>query len=555
MDSPTRLPAIAAAALLFGLLAAPAQAAVVNGLEAVSSGSPFPADACGVPGQRNPDTEVEPAIAVNPKNPRNLIGVWQQDRFTIDGGALSNVVGVSKDGGTTWKQVLVAGISRCTGGPDERTSDPSVSFGPDGRAYLATLTFTDHPELAGGAGPTAMRASTSTDGGLTWSAPATVANDNVYDDREAVTADPARKGTAYYVWVRRQGTFGEQGIEYFSRTTDGGRSWSKPRPITAPKAGTLSDPSFIKVFPDGTLLDLHLLANDVIARRSTNGGRSWSAPVQVASVNPPSAPKDPDTGAVIQAYNEISADIAPDGTAYVTWNVIASSASSQILFAKSIDGGRSWSKPAAVAKVASQAFLPSLAVGGDGTIGVYWDDLRNDRPGDGQLTTDLFYALSKNGGGSWRGGHLAGPFNSLTAPPTDSTAAAGRFLGDYQGIAGLPDGSIATLFAQAQPQAKAGGTDIFYARLREPGRVTKPRLKLSVRPTHVSPGAHRRFRFAVTVGGAPLVGAKVKFAGVTVRTDSLGVAHFDVTLRRAGNLVVRALARGYTGTSATVTVG
>src|SRR5205823_11005001 len=118
-------------------LSAAAQAApAVIGLMPISSRTPFPADACGVPGERSPDTEGEPSLAVNPRDPRNLIAVWQQDRFTIDGGALSDVVGVSKDGGRTWRQVLVPGISRCTGGTDERASDPTVSFGPDGRAYL-----------------------------------------------------------------------------------------------------------------------------------------------------------------------------------------------------------------------------------------------------------------------------------------------------------------------------------------------------------------------------------------------------------------------------------
>ncbi|MFL5884005.1 MAG: hypothetical protein ACJ77M_02950, partial [Thermoleophilaceae bacterium] len=228
--------------------------------------------------------------------------------------------------------------------------------------------------------------------------------------------------------------------------------------------------------------------------------------------------------------------------------------SSQVLFSKSIDGGRSWSKQAAVAKVSSQAFLPSLAVGGDGTVGVYWDDLRNDRPGDGQLTTDVFYAISKNGGGSWRQGHLAGPFNSLTAPPTDSTTVAGRFLGDYQGVAGLRDGSIAALFPQAQPQAKVGGTDTFFARLHMAGRVVKPRLAISVRPKRVSPGAHRSVRVLVTERGRPLVGAKVKIAGRTKRTDSHGVARFDLTLS-AGSVEVRALARGYTRRAARLAVG
>src|SRR4051794_7812688 len=555
MDSAPRLVAIAVALLWAALLAPPAPAAVVSDLQGVSSRSPFPADGCGVPGARNPDTEAEPALAVNPKDPRNLIAVWQQDRFTIDGGALSDVVGVSKDGGKTWRQVLVPGISRCTGGSDERASDPWLSFGRDGRAYLSALTFTEHPELEGKAGPTAQRVSTSTDGGLTWSQPATVVDNGKYNDRGAVTADPTRGGTAYHVWVLRTGTFGEQGVELFSRTTNGGRTWSTPREITRPKAGTVPEPSYVKVFPDGTLLNLYVLANAVMAQRSTNGGQSWSRAVKVASIQPLSAPQDPDTGALVRAYNEAYLDIAPDGTAYVAWNVIASQSSSQILISKSIDGGRSWSKPSPVARVASQAFLPSLAVGGDGTVGVYWDDLRNDRRGDGQLTTDVFYALSKNGGLTWRQGHLAGPFDSLTAPPTDSTAVAGRFLGDYQGIAGLPDGSVAALFAQAQPQSRAGGTDIFFARVREAGRVVKPKLSLSVRPARAAPGSHRTFRFVVKAAGRPLVGAKVKLAGRTVRTDAQGVARIAFTPRAPGNLVARALARGHTRTTVRIRVG
>lgn len=559
------------AALATTALAAPAAAQAapsVSGLMPISARSPFPADGCGVPGERNPDTEGEPSLAVNPRDPRNLIAVWQQDRFTIDGGALSDIVGVSKDGGRTWKQVLLPGMSRCTGGADERTSDPWVSFGPDGRAYLSVLTFTEHKEFEGKAGPTAQRVTTSTDGGLTWSQPATIVDAGIYDDREAVTADPTRPGTAYIVWVRRLGAEGEQGVEYFSDTTDGGKTWSAPRAITTLTSGTLPDPGLIKVFPDGTLLNVYVLANltpflpaglprkpwDIMASRSTDGGKTWSGAVKVASIDPPSAPQDPDSGAVIRAYNMASLDIAPDGTAYVAWNVIPSMTSSQILFSKSIDGGRSWAAPAAVANVPSQAFIPSLAVGGDGTVGVYWDDLRNDRHGDGQLTTDVFYALSKDGGASWGQGHLAGSFDTLTAPPTDSTSVAGRFLGDYQAIAGLPDGSIATVFAQAKPQATAGGTDVFFARIGEtrPTPVRKLRLTLSVRPKRVRSGTKRRYRCVVRAGGKPLVGAKVKFAGLTHRTNSRGIARFKLKLRHPGRFRVRALARGYVGTSATV---
>src|SRR5438876_9893254 len=44
------------------------------------------------------DTEVEPYLAVNPANSANLIGVWQQDRWS-DCGAHGLTAGASFDGG------------------------------------------------------------------------------------------------------------------------------------------------------------------------------------------------------------------------------------------------------------------------------------------------------------------------------------------------------------------------------------------------------------------------------------------------------------------------
>lgn len=476
-----------AAALAAAASSAVAASPGVRFLQPISAFSRFPGGNCGVAGLRTPNSKGEPAVAVNPRDPRNVIAVWQQDRFTVDGGALSNIVGVSKDGGRTWRRIEVPGISRCTGGTDERTSDPWVSIGPDGTAYLATLTFTEHPDLVGLAGPTSMLASRSTDGGISWSRPVTVVNDNVYDDRESVTADPRRPGHAYYVWVRRLGIVGAEGTEYFSRTADRGRTWSKPRQITALRPGTLPDPALIEALPDGTLVNLYLMANsspflppsaprvpwDVMVQRSKDQGTTWSTPRRIGRIDPPSAPVDPDSGAIVRAYNLISAAVGPDGGVYVAWNVIRSKSSSQIVFSRSRTRGRTWSAPRALAAPRTQAFLPSLAVAGDGTLGVTWDDLRNDRRGDNQLTTDVWLARSGNDGASWRESHVAGPFNTLTAAPTDSTGIAGRFLGDFQGLAGFGQG-LAAVFAQGKPQATHGGTDIFFARLQTSTRARRP---------------------------------------------------------------------------------
>ena len=128
-----------------------AVAAQVGPLVAVSKGpSPFAgctADdvvlqeavctAVGAPCVNYPNTEIEPYVAVNPTNLRNLLAGWQQDRWS-NGGSRGLVSAFSKDGGLTWKKVLVPGTTLCSGGGGLfiRASDPWVSFSPNGTSYF-----------------------------------------------------------------------------------------------------------------------------------------------------------------------------------------------------------------------------------------------------------------------------------------------------------------------------------------------------------------------------------------------------------------------------------
>src|ERR1700736_6698981 len=75
----------------------------------ISQASPLQAT-CGlqVSGQDNP---AEPSIAVNPKNPNELVAAWIQDRGP---GELGNVVAVSRDGGTSWTGSVLPGLTTCT---------------------------------------------------------------------------------------------------------------------------------------------------------------------------------------------------------------------------------------------------------------------------------------------------------------------------------------------------------------------------------------------------------------------------------------------------------
>ena len=124
----------------------------LQGLPRVSGPSPFSAD-CNGPtfpiSAAYVNAEVEPYVAINPKNRSNLIAVYQEDRYPGDG-ANGVLAAVSFDDGTSWQ---VPGLqyqpqfSRCAaqngthGGNFEVASDPWVDFGPDGTAYFAALAF------------------------------------------------------------------------------------------------------------------------------------------------------------------------------------------------------------------------------------------------------------------------------------------------------------------------------------------------------------------------------------------------------------------------------
>ena len=388
---------------------------------------------------------------------------------------------VSHDGGASFHTVFVAGLSLCTGGSDQRVSDPWLSWGPDGTLYLASLTFSEMPQNTAVAGPTVLVSQTSLDAGEHWSAPVAVQPfDTTYNDRESIAVDPTRPGHAYYVFVKRYGTQGESGIEQFARTSNGGKTWSAPQPIYVPPPGMLTDPTLVTVLPNGTLVNTLIVANltpflpsqvprvnwQIVAQHSLDGGTTWTGATTIATIFP-AAPVDPQTGKVVRAYPVISSAVAPDGAVYVAWNEIPTATGpSSIRFARSVDGGATWSAPEIVKQSPGQAFLPSIAVANDGTVGVSYDDTRNDTSTGttDDFATDVWLSTSHDRGSTWTERHLAGSFNMASAPESDSAGVQGLFVGDYQGLVALP-GSFGAVFAQGRPAAVHGPTDLFFTKL------------------------------------------------------------------------------------------
>lgn len=388
----------------------------------VSDLSPFASCTVGGPGTNFVNSEVEPFVAVNPANPNNIVGVFQQDRWS-NGGAHGLVTSTSHDGGATWVESW-AHFSTCSGGTAanggnyDRASDPWVTFAPNGDVYQISLSASADVTVS------AVLVSKSVDGGDTWSEPTTLAR-NVsafgfgpgFNDKESITADPTNANNVYAVWDRSRFPSDQAGVTaqmnaastrgdiIFSRTTDGGQTWETPRDILGLNQNEFTSGNQIAVLPDGTLVDVFEDLNGSGRQpspnqfhqsiiRSTDKGVTWSKVIDI-STDGSIAVRDPDTGAGIRAGAGLP-DIAvgPNGTLDVVWSDgrFSGFAHDDVALSRSTDGGLTWSNPIKVNASPSgvAAFTPSVDVSSDGTVAVTYYDFRNNTPSTSTLPTDAF---------------------------------------------------------------------------------------------------------------------------------------------------------------------
>jgi hypothetical protein len=436
-----------------------------------------------------PNSEVEPWIDVNPTDEDNIVGIWQQDRWS-NGGARGLVAGVTENGGTSWTKVVIPKVSQCSGGPYDRASDPWVTFSPNGDVYAMSLSASADLRRS------AMLVNKSTDGGLTWSDPTVLideTSDFNFNDKNSMTADPTDSDFAYAVWDRIRHpaqshedpdfnalhAFSFRSDIMFSRTTNGGASWEPARAIFEPKANLFTIGNQIAVLPDGTLVNAFFLIRGAGLQPSlnqyreaviisTDKGVTWSQPIIVdrhviASV------RDPDTG---QAHRtgDIIPDVAVDmdsGDMYVVWQDGRFTGRAAVALSKSTDGGRSWSRPIKVNQTPllgnrnDQAFTPSVHVADDGTVGVSYYDFRKNAAGGGTDTDHWLahcHAATEDCtlASSWDDETrvTAVSFDSRLAP-----VARGFFLGDYLGLDSFGN-TFTPFFTRTAP---GGPASEFYA--------------------------------------------------------------------------------------------
>ena len=325
------------------------------------------------PGPVFRNAEVEPWVDVNLADANNLVGNWQQDRWS-NGGASGNLSAYSLNGGTSWTIPPIssapdtgqAKFSRCTGGNAanggdfERATDPWVSFSPNGVAHQVALWINDSNvanavldvalvrqgrELGGPGGGQVRRpgellqrqgdahrgsdrlASSSTSPGSASWRPASRAS--------------ARAG-------ERAAAF--RSIAWFARSDDNGASYDVVKPILDPgnKAQTIGNQ--IVVLPNGDLVMLFNLIRNVGANRnrgftaavmrSTDKGDTWSAPIAIDRMITDGV-TDPADGHEVRT-GDLIPQIAVDdssGALYVVWQDDRFTGEEQIAFSRS-DGRR-----------------------------------------------------------------------------------------------------------------------------------------------------------------------------------------------------------------------
>jgi len=388
----------------------------------------------------------EPSIAVNPRNPRQVVGVFQDNAHAA----------YSSDAGRHWQ--IASGVAPS----DYRVSgDVSTVFDAHGHAIicymafdrLGTFNYWGHNSSRNG-----LYIRRSLDGGKTWEAndiPVSAQpdrSDSPWEDKPYIVADDSNgpySGNLYIGWTRW--TLTESQI-MLTRSTDGGKTWSKPIEIDNKPGLPRDDNGALEGFdgivgPDGTLYAVWSNGNHMQFTESRDGGRTFS-PVRDIIHTAPIMFKVQDV-ARSNGFPQIAID--PRGgkqgsRLYITWSDYRNG-DVDVFISTSSDHGVTWTPAVRVNNDAlhngADQYFQWLAVDpSDGSADVLFYDRRGDPTNRKQI---VVLARSTDGGKSFTN-------YAWTTTPFDAENA---FMGDYTGIAAM-DGRVYGIWTE-KPDVPASG--------------------------------------------------------------------------------------------------
>ncbi|MEP6776641.1 MAG: sialidase family protein, partial [Chloroflexota bacterium] len=402
-----------------------------NGYVALGNSSEGALPAWGADHVVNPAPVLTPsamrnsAVAGNPVDPQKLIAGYENSGVKLNETDYAS----SSDAGRTW----VTGAFTASWGMRKYIpfGDVNVAYDGRGTGYFTTLAISNTASL--------LTVLTTTDG-LHWGSPGIIAF-SPYTEYRSITSlavdqrtSGADAGSAYLFYfltdVNQKPM--QRGV-WMRASRDEGSSWSVGDTQVSDSNHLFSSYPDSVVAPDGTVYasweylpgNSIFSAHELYLDRSTDGGRSWGpdnlisgAPIVYAG-GPDSKQKElvfvqTDTCQYVRLRNRPSIGVSPtdSNVVYAAWNdgrwesafsVCGTQGQhSDIAFSRSIDGGLTWSAPIRVnddqVGDGAEQFEPTMAVAGDGTVGLTWYDQRYNQAHN---RYNLVYSQSTDGGNTW----------------------------------------------------------------------------------------------------------------------------------------------------------
>jgi len=227
--------------------------------------------------------------------------------------------------------------------------------------------------------PSHLRVAGSTNGGATWAAARQFDVTGVTDNGQGTSMVAVNNMvySAYAGYVSGGGTGGSPYEVFFTKSTDGGTSWTTP--IRLSRDTDQDDDTAVAV--DGSLVVVawSTFDGDIRVARSTDGGAHFG---NAARVN--------DVVGKAKAYTGF---VAVRGSrVHVVWSDSRTDYEGDVYMTTSLDSGATFGTPVPVHAIPMRRYQeqPSVAIAQDGRAWVMWQDHRNNR-------FDVYVAATQDG--------------------------------------------------------------------------------------------------------------------------------------------------------------
>jgi hypothetical protein len=385
-------------------------------------------------------TEVEPdTYAVG----STIVGAFQVGR-TFTGGSSDTGWVTSLDAGRHWIRGFLPDTVN-SHGRYPRISDPVVGYDSKHRTWLISGISVSASAIG-----TGVVVNRSTDA-LHWSSPITVfaVAPGGFADKDWITCDNTPSSRHYGNCYEQFDLPSAGDLLEMSVSTNGGRTWSPPKPTADREHGLAGQPL---VQPNGTVVVPYFGFGYIGSFVSANGGASWSAHHVVSAMD-----RTLDAGS-IRSDGLPSAQEDAAGKVYVVWEDcrFRSRCQSNDIVLSTSTNGTKWTPvvriPIGNVTDAADHMIPGIGIqpgtsGSTAKIAIYYYYYPTNACDLQTCRLDVGFISSVNGGKTWSAPIQVGTATLLgRIVPTSS----GRMVGDYIGTA-IVSGRAFALFAVGLP--------------------------------------------------------------------------------------------------------